>query len=117
MPRPIVTPETRRDLQILQMRSYLDPTQHFRRDDVQRSLPEFFQVGTVISGPADFYSKRIPRSERVAHEVDALLADAHFKARTKKSFKEIQEKAASGGKLAYQEKQKQKRPRNPYKGT
>lgn len=37
------------------------------------------QVGTVVEGPGEFYSARIPRKQRKRTIVEELLADEKFK--------------------------------------
>lgn len=42
-----------------------------------------------MEGAADFYSGRIPKSQRKRTLVDELLADSSFRAYQKKKYKEI----------------------------
>jgi hypothetical protein len=43
MPAPVVTPELKRDLQLLKLRNVLDPKRFYKRDG-DRGLPKFFQA-------------------------------------------------------------------------
>jgi hypothetical protein len=45
------------------MRSVLDPKRHYRANDSTKN-PKFFQIATVINGPADYYAKEDGRSVR-----------------------------------------------------
>jgi hypothetical protein len=60
----------------LQMRSVLDPKRHYRANDSAKN-PKFFQIATVINGPADYYAKEDGRSvrkrKRVRHQTMAMI--------------------------------------------
>lgn len=43
MPAPEITEELKNDLQILKMRSVLDPKRHYKKNDME-VLPKYFQV-------------------------------------------------------------------------
>ena len=70
-----LTPETKRDLQVLGLRNYIDKTRKYKRATERPSrIPKFFQVsrififlrltlqqiGTVVAGPTDYYSMNGP---------------------------------------------------------
>lgn len=78
LPATTITPELKNDLRILKMRGALDPSRHYKKNDT-KELPKYFQVGTVIEGPGEFYSARIPKRFRKSTIVDELLADDKFK--------------------------------------
>ncbi|XP_068081689.1 deoxynucleotidyltransferase terminal-interacting protein 2 isoform X2 [Anabrus simplex] len=88
MQAPELTDELKRDLEVLQMRSALDPKHFYKKNDL-KVLPKFFQVGRVEDDPVDFYASRIPRRERKKTLVDELMADADFKSYNKRRYKEI----------------------------
>ena len=48
-----LTPELKRDLQIIRMRGVLDPKRFYRSSDMKKELPKYFQVGTLIGGAED----------------------------------------------------------------
>jgi len=77
MPATEMTDERKNDLTLLKMRSVLDPKRFYKKNDSD-VLPKFFQVGTVVEGPADFYHSRIPKKQRKQTIADELLADAEF---------------------------------------
>lgn len=62
MKQPEMTPEIKRDLQIIKQRSALDPKRHYKKDKWE--IPKFFQMGTIIEGNTEFYSSRLKRKER-----------------------------------------------------
>lgn len=56
LPAQQLTDETRRDLKLLQLRGTFDPKRFYKSSDHKKGLPKFFQIGTVVEAPADFYS-------------------------------------------------------------
>jgi len=91
MGAPEMTEETKRDLEVLQMRNAADPKRFYKKNDL-KVLPKYFQVGQVIDSPADYYSGRVPNKMRKKTLVDELMADAEFKKFNKRKYAEIIEK-------------------------
>ncbi|KAG8199416.1 hypothetical protein JTE90_000284 [Oedothorax gibbosus] len=89
MSAPEMTEEKKNDLLVVQMRKALDP-KHFYKRSATKIAPKYFQVGTFVDNPADFYSSRLPKKQRKQTMVDELLADAEFRQYQKKKFNEIQ---------------------------
>nr|XP_034194417.1 deoxynucleotidyltransferase terminal-interacting protein 2 isoform X1 [Osmia lignaria] len=88
MPAPEITPEIKHDLQVLQMRSVLDPKHFYKKNDL-KVLPKYFQIGKVVDTPLDYYSGRLTKKERKKTIVDELMADAEFSKYNKRKYKEI----------------------------
>ncbi|XP_071454558.1 deoxynucleotidyltransferase terminal-interacting protein 2 isoform X2 [Hetaerina americana] len=88
LPAPDMTDELKHDLEVLRMRSVLDPKQFYKKNDL-KVLPKYFQVGRVVEAPVDFYHSRIPKKQRKRTIVEELLADADFKRYNKRKFMEI----------------------------
>jgi len=98
------TPEAVRDLRMLRLRRYADPKHHFKADDFRGkrgALPEKFQIGTVVSGLGEVGLARRERRRNIALE---FLADDATRRYASRVFREVQGKAASGGKNAYERK-------------
>ncbi|XP_015268828.1 PREDICTED: deoxynucleotidyltransferase terminal-interacting protein 2 [Gekko japonicus] len=94
MKAPEITEELKNDLQALKMRAAIDPKRFYKKND-REGLPKYFQVGTVVDSPVDFYHARIPKKERKKTIVEELLADAEFRRYNKRKYQEIiAEKAA-----------------------
>ena len=110
-----MTPEVKRDLQLIQMRSVLDPKRHYKKQTGKAKAPEYSQVGTIIEGPTEFFSARIPNRERKRTLAEEMLAVEATTGRFKKKYNEIQASKTSG-KKAYYKQLKAKRARNPRKG-
>nr|CAH0112632.1 unnamed protein product [Daphnia galeata] len=88
LPATEMTEEKLRDLEIIQMRSILNPKQFYKKNDL-KVIPKYFQVGTVVDSHADFYHDRVPQKERKKNLVDELMADADFQRFNKRKYAEI----------------------------
>lgn len=109
MPATEVTDELRQDLEIIQMRSVLNPTHFYKKNDL-KTLPKFFQVGTVLPSPLDKYNDRGQRVSKKKSLVDELLEDAEFQRFNKRKYQEaMAEKKNTGFKKAYKKMKKLKK--------
>ncbi|XP_063817815.1 deoxynucleotidyltransferase terminal-interacting protein 2 isoform X2 [Pseudophryne corroboree] len=94
MKAPEMTAELKNDLKALKMRSAMDPKHFYKKND-RDGFPKYFQVGTVVDNPVDYYHSRIPKKQRKRTIVEELLADSEFRRYNKKKYQEIiAEKAA-----------------------
>ncbi|NWX57167.1 TDIF2 protein, partial [Promerops cafer] len=94
MKAPEITSDLKNDLKVLKMRASLDPKHFYKKND-RDGFPKYFQVGTVVDSPIDFYHSRIPKKQRKRTIVEELLADSEFRRYNKKKYQEIMsEKAA-----------------------
>ncbi len=91
MGAPEITEDTRRDLEVLQMRNSLDPKRFYKKND-HEALPKYFQIGHVVESAADFYSDRVPNKKRKKTLVEELMADAEFQKYNKRKYAEIIQK-------------------------
>lgn len=101
MPRTNLTPELKRDLQLLRMRDVLDPKRHYKKENRKQLVPEYSQVGTIIQGPTEYFSSRLLNKERKRTLVEEVLAGEKATGRFKSKYHEIQEAKASGKKAHY----------------
>ncbi|XP_028170057.1 deoxynucleotidyltransferase terminal-interacting protein 2-like [Ostrinia furnacalis] len=88
LPAPEMTEELKNDLEVLKMRSALDPKHFYKKNDME-VLPKYFQVGRIMDSQLDHVNERLTRKERKRTMVDELLADAEFQKYNKKKYKEI----------------------------
>ncbi|XP_054909929.1 deoxynucleotidyltransferase terminal-interacting protein 2 isoform X2 [Poeciliopsis prolifica] len=109
MKAPEVTQELKGDLRVLKMRGSLDPKRFYKKND-RDGFPKYFQVGTVVDSPVDFYHSRIPKKERKRTMVEELLHDAEFRQKNKRKYQQIiAEKAAQrAGKRSQKKKFRKK---------
>lgn len=99
MEQPELTPELKRDLQLLRMRHILDRKRHYKKMGKGWD-PKYFQVGTIIEGPTEFYSSRLTNKERKQTIIDELMADEESRSYYKRKFAESQARNQSGRKRA-----------------
>ena len=98
-----MTPQLKRDLQLLSMRSVLDPHRHFKKDGKGGKVPTFSQLGTVIEGPTDWYSSRINKKDRAKNFVEETMAVEKDSGRYKRKYEDIQATKTSGKKAHYKQ--------------
>ncbi|XP_044733083.1 deoxynucleotidyltransferase terminal-interacting protein 2 [Chrysoperla carnea] len=108
LPATEVTDEIKRDLEVLQMRSVLDPKHFYKKNDL-KVLPKYFQIGKVMDSPLDYYNNRCTKKERKRTLVDELLADAEFNKYNKRKYLEIIEERRKTSYKAHQRAKKLKR--------
>jgi hypothetical protein len=96
-----VTPELKRDLQLLKMRDVLDPKRFYKKDARKSAIPEFSQVGTIIEGPTEYFTGRLSNKERKRTLVEEILAGESATGRFKSKYNDIQAAKTSGKKAHY----------------
>jgi len=101
LPRTDLTPELKRDLQLLKMRSVLDPHRHYRKDGGKMKAPEYSQVGTIVEGPTEYFTGRLENKDRKRTFVEEVLAGEQETKRFKRKYGELQDKKTSGKKAFY----------------
>lgn len=108
MPKTELTPELRRDLQLLKMRNVLDPKRHYKKDNSKNDVPEYSQVGTIIEGATEFYSSRLTNKERKQTLLEEIVSQEQANGRFKRKYDDIS-KAKSSGKKSFYKALKAKR--------
>lgn len=95
--KPEMTPELKRDLQLLKMRHALDPKRFYKKENA--AMSEYFAVGTIKEDASEFYSARISRKNRKKTLAEEILASKpdYFKSR----YQKIQDSKRSGRKKHY----------------
>ncbi|KAF8866013.1 putative rRNA-processing protein fcf2 [Acephala macrosclerotiorum] len=96
-----LTPELKRDLQLLRMRDVLDPKRFYKKESGKPKIPEFSQVGTIIEGPTEYFSARLSNKDRKRTLVEEVLAGEVTTGRFKSKYNEIQAAKTSGKKAHY----------------
>ncbi|XDG00529.1 hypothetical protein ABKA04_000144 [Annulohypoxylon sp. FPYF3050] len=108
LPKTDLTPELKKDLQLLRMRDVLDSKRFYRKDSSRSLVPEFSQVGTIVEGPTDFFNGRLTKKERKRTLLEEVLETEDVTRKFKSKYGQIQEIKASGKKGHYK-KMMQKR--------
>lgn len=101
LPKTEMTPELKRDLQLLRMRSVLDPKRHYKKEGGKANPPEFSQVGTIVEGPTEFFSARIAKKDRKRTFVEEAMALERETRRFESRYNDIQATKRSGKKAFY----------------
>jgi hypothetical protein len=101
LPKTELTPELKRDLQLLRMRSILDPKRHYKKESGKAQPPKYSQVGTIIEGPTEFFSGRIIKRDRKKTFVEEALALEQSTKRFESRYNDVQDKKKSGKKAFY----------------
>ncbi|CAI7625720.1 unnamed protein product [Penicillium bialowiezense] len=112
LPKTELTAELKRDLQLIRMRSVLDPHRHYKKDNGKAYIPEYSQVGTIIQGPTEFFSNRITKKDRKKNFVEETLALERGTKRFEKKYRDIQTAKTSGKKSFYKDLQAKRRRNN-----
>lgn len=98
MPAPTITPELKRDLQLLKLRGAMDPKRHYKKSGSKsKTLPKYFQVGTVIEPASEYYSGRLTKKERKTTLTEELFSDRKLGEYRKRKVREIEERNRPGG--------------------
>ena len=106
MKAPELTDELKNDLKALKMRASMDPKRFYKRND-RDGFPKYFQIGTIVDSPADFYHSRVPKKQRKITTVEELLADSEFRRYNQRMYSEIMaEKAANAAGKKFRKKKK-----------
>ncbi|KAF1948725.1 Fcf2-domain-containing protein [Byssothecium circinans] len=109
LPRTDLTPELRRDLQLLKMRNVLDPKRHYKKSDSKSDVPEYSQVGTMIEGPTEYFNSRINNKDRKRTFVEEVLAQEESSGKFKSKYNDILKRKSSGKKAFYKALQEKRR--------
>ncbi|KAM5323572.1 deoxynucleotidyltransferase terminal-interacting protein 2 [Glossophaga mutica] len=106
MKAPELTNELKNDLKALKMRAGMDPKRFYKKND-RDGFPKYFQIGTIVDNPADFYHSRIPKKQRKKTIVEELLADSEFRRFNRRKYSEIMaEKVANAAGKKFRKKKK-----------
>ncbi|KAI1100012.1 Fcf2-domain-containing protein [Jackrogersella minutella] len=101
LPRTDLTPELKKDLQLLRMRDVLDSKRFYRKDSSRALVPEFSSVGTIVEGPTDFFNARLTKKERKRTLLEEVLETEDVTRRFKSKYGQIQADKTSGKKGHY----------------
>ncbi|RFU33530.1 hypothetical protein B7463_g2839, partial [Scytalidium lignicola] len=101
LPKTVLTPELKRDLQLLRLRSVLDPKRHYKKENSRAKPPPYSQVGTIVESPAEYFSARLSNKQRKKTLAEEVLAGEKETGRFKSKYAEIQSVKTSGKKESY----------------
>jgi hypothetical protein len=106
----VMTGAVRRDLEVLRMRTFINPKRHYKGSD-HKWDPKQFQIGKVIVPAQEYYTSGHSKKQLKRGAMDSLKSDVSMMPYLKRKFLEVQDKAQSGGKKDYKKKMKMRRPK------
>lgn len=109
LPKTKMTPELKREFQLLRMRNVLDPKRHYKKEGGKSNMPEYSQVGTIIEGPTEFFKSRVVKKDRKKTFLEEALATENEYGRFKSKYNDIQTAKTSGKKAHYNRLQAKRR--------
>ncbi|KAJ2895917.1 hypothetical protein MKZ38_006035 [Zalerion maritima] len=89
MPKTVLTPEFRKDLQVISMRDALDSKRFYKKDNSSSQVPKYSQVGHIIEGSTEFHSGRLTKKERKRTLVEEVLAEEAASKKHKRKYQDI----------------------------
>ncbi|KAK8076401.1 nucleolus protein required for cell viability [Apiospora phragmitis] len=107
LPRTDLTPQLKRDLQLLKMRDVLDSKRHYKKDN-SRGIPEYSHVGTMIEGRTEYFTNRVTKKDKKRTLLESVMDQENSTKRFKSKYGQIQE-AKTSGKKGHYKKMMQKR--------
>jgi hypothetical protein len=93
-----MTPEFKRDWQILRMRSVLDPKH--QKKTLKAEPPKYSQIGEVIAGPSESSNARLARKSKGRTLLEEAIRTSN-KDKLKTKYAGIQKSKSSGKKAFY----------------
>lgn len=108
LPRTKLTPELKRDFQVLRLRGALDPKVHYKKSAAKSLVPRYSHVGEVVEGPTEFNSARLTKRERKTTFADEVLSAPGLKERSKSKYSGIQKRKSIGKKAYYKARRRRR---------
>ena len=91
MKAPELTPELEQDLKAVYLRGFMDPKKFYKKSD-RKTLPKFFQVGTVETNLMNGKKDRLKKGETKARLAEEMLEEDIEGSYSKKKFEKIMDK-------------------------
>jgi hypothetical protein len=111
LPRTKLTPQLKRDLQLIHMRAVLDPKRMYKRQGSFK-IPEYSEIGTVIEGPTEFFSSRLSKPRRSNTLLAETLMTESKAGKLKSKYAQLQKQQRSGKKAFYRSLVARRKKRN-----
>ncbi|KEY67278.1 hypothetical protein S7711_04531 [Stachybotrys chartarum IBT 7711] len=108
LPKTDLTPEMKRNWQLLRMRNLLDPKQ--QKKPLRASVPKYSHLGEIISNPQDPHTAKITRKERKRTFLEEVM-NSHSQSKLRHRYAGIQKEKTSGKKASYQKFMAQRKKR------
>ncbi|PTB66616.1 Fcf2-domain-containing protein [Trichoderma citrinoviride] len=109
LPKTDMTPEFKREWQLLRMRNVLDPKH--QKKALRASAPQFSHVGRVVASPFEPRSARLGSREKKKSLLESIMS-VHNDSKLDSKYSSVQEKKKSGKKAYYKSVVAKRRRRN-----
>ncbi|KAK1236795.1 hypothetical protein MKX07_005914 [Trichoderma sp. CBMAI-0711] len=109
LPKTDMTPEFKREWQLLRMRNVLDPKH--QKKALRAAAPEFSHVGRVVASPFEPRSARLGSREKKKTLLESIMS-VHNDAKLDSKYSSVQEKKREGRKAYYKSVVAKRRRRN-----
>ncbi|KAH0490271.1 hypothetical protein TgHK011_001748 [Trichoderma gracile] len=109
LPKTDMTPEFKREWQLLRMRNVLDPKH--QKKALRAAAPEFSHVGRVVASPFEPRSARLGSREKKRTLLESIMS-VHNDAKLDSKYSSVQEKKREGRKAYYKSVVAKRRRRN-----
>ncbi|KAL7805349.1 Fcf2 pre-rRNA processing domain-containing protein [Trichoderma aethiopicum] len=98
LPKTDMTPEFKREWQLLRMRKVLDPKH--QKKALRAAVPEFSHVGRVVENPFEPRSARLSSREKKKTLLESIMS-VHNDSKLDSKYSSVQEKKREGKKAYY----------------
>ncbi|MEW5313935.1 MAG: hypothetical protein WDW38_005465 [Sanguina aurantia] len=112
LPATQITDEVKKELRLLRLRGTYDPKRFYKSFD-ESKFPKYFQVGTVVDSPLEWYGGRLTARQRKGTLSQEVMADPVITAVRKKRFTKLQVEASRFSKV---KRRKTDMPRDAKRG-
>lgn len=87
MEAPELTPDVENSIELLKMRGIMNPKQKFKTSHMKET-PKYFQMGTVVGNPTDFYN-RLTKKQRRSTIAEEIMNDHEAVRYQKRKYAEL----------------------------
>jgi uncharacterized membrane protein YcgQ (UPF0703/DUF1980 family) len=91
MPKVELTEELKADLKALKLRNFIYPSRFYKTND-SKKLPQFFQVGTIVTDKNDMRTERLTKKESKGGIAQQFLRDDEAKQFSKRKYEGVNDK-------------------------
>jgi hypothetical protein len=92
MEAPELTPDLRQDVMALRLKHATEGRAKNRREVADlKHMPKYFQIGTIVEAPTEFYSARVPKRKRQQSILDEMVSAEKEVGYVTSRYKDLQE--------------------------
>lgn len=91
MPKVELTEELKADLKALKLRNFIYPNRFYKTND-SKKLPQYFQVGTIVTDKNDMRTERLTKKEAKGGLAQQFLKDDEARQFSKRKYEKVNDK-------------------------